>query len=286
VWADSYQDQSSSWGMTSLEELLVGDTQRLVVALMGSVAMLLLMGSANAANLLLDLLRSGQSLNRDQLESVSEVFMNAVRHSSVRELLLHALMSGRDPNGLQSELWTITQSLFQPDQEPPEIVGEFVRQVLAKEPSVGLAQYLNDIIQTERLLVATNNVFNYCRRKDGASLSEILDTLDSHYVYAHLPDVLPGDSFPRRQSLERILSAFHQNDASLLIAEVFSLNKDVMKHRSGAAWVEVEGGKTLRVKVRSEKAELRKQQEIEERWDYDYFLGSFLSIARNHFGAT
>jgi hypothetical protein len=284
-------DQASYglWGLYSSaarDTGLVKGNDRVITIDGETIALRIIAQLGDAANLLLKLLHSGQSLNRDQLESVSEVFMNAVRHSSVRELLLHALMSGRDPNGVQRELWAITQSLFQSDQKSPETVGEFVRQVLAKGPSAGLAQYLNDIIQTERLLVATNNVFNYCRRKDGASLSEILDTFDSHYVYAHLPDVLPGDSFPRRQSLERILSAFRQNDASLLIAEVFSLNKDVMKHRSGAAWVEVEGGKTLRVKVRSEKAELRKQQEIEERWDYDYFLGSFLSIASNHFGAT
>jgi hypothetical protein len=238
------------------------------------------------ANLLLKLLRSEQPLNRDELESIANVFMNSIRHSSVRELLLHALMSGSDPTGVQSELWSITQSLFESNPNPPENVGDFILQVLNKGPSSRLKKHLDDIVQTERILVATNNVFNYCRRKDGANLSEILGALDSHYVYVHLPDVLPGDSFPRRKSLERILFAFHQNDASLLINEVLSLNKDVMKHRSGAAWVEVEGGKTLRVKVRNEKAELRKQQDIEERWDYDYFLGSFLNIARNHFSAS
>jgi hypothetical protein len=57
-----------------------------------------------------------------------------------------------------------------------------------------------------------------------------------------------------------------------------------MQHRSGAPWVEVEPGNTLRVKVKSEKAELKSQQDIEQRWDYDYFLGSFLNIAKQHIG--
>jgi predicted permease len=53
VWQDSYQDEGASWGVASLERLLVGDTDRLVFALMGSVGLLLLMATANAANLLL-----------------------------------------------------------------------------------------------------------------------------------------------------------------------------------------------------------------------------------------
>jgi putative ABC transport system permease protein len=53
IWADSYQDEASSWGVTSLESLLLGDTDRLLLALMGAVGLLLLMATANAANLLL-----------------------------------------------------------------------------------------------------------------------------------------------------------------------------------------------------------------------------------------
>lgn len=284
-------DQASYglWGLYSSaarDSGLVKGNDRTITIEGESIALLIVKQLADVAGELLKILRSNQSLNRDQLESVAEVYMSAVRHPSVREPLLHALMSGRDQNGVQSELWKITQELFQPDRKFPENVDDFLQQVLAEGPSANLRQCMNDIIETERLLVATNNIFNYCRRKDGGSLSEILNTLDSHYVYGHLPDTLPDDNFPRRQSLACILSAFHQKDTSRLIAEIFSLNKDVMKHRSGAPWVEVEGGKTLRVKVKSEKAELSEQQEIEQRWDYDYFLGSFLNIARHHFSAA
>jgi putative ABC transport system permease protein len=52
LWADSYQDEAASWGMMDLEVLLMGDTDRLVVALMSSVALLLFMATTNAANLL------------------------------------------------------------------------------------------------------------------------------------------------------------------------------------------------------------------------------------------
>ena len=284
-------DQASYglWGLYSSaarDTGLIAGNDRTITGEGESIALLIVAQLGDVAGELLKILRSEQSLSRDQLKSIADVFARAVRHPTVREPLLHALMSGRDPNGIQRELWTITQTLFQLDRQSPENVNDFVLLVLAEKPSVSLTQYLNDIIQTERLLVATNNVFNYCRRKDGGDLPEIVNKLDSHYAYSHLPDELPDDNFPRRESLVRILSAFHQNDASRLLTEVFQLNKDVMKSRSGAPWVEVEGGKTLRVKVKSEKAELCGQKEIEQRWDYDYFLGSFLSIARHHFGTA
>ena len=81
-----------------------------------------------------------------------------------------------------------------------------------------------------------------------------------------------------------ILAAFHENDVLLAIKQLINLNKEVMQQRSGAPWVEVESGTKLRVKIKSERAELVEQEKLETRWDYDYFLGSFLQIARNHLG--
>jgi putative ABC transport system permease protein len=53
LWADSYQDQGTSWGMQPLGERLQGDVGGLLFVLMGSVGLLLLTATANAANLLL-----------------------------------------------------------------------------------------------------------------------------------------------------------------------------------------------------------------------------------------
>lgn len=58
------------------------------------------------------------------------------------------------------------------------------------------------------------------------------------------------------------------------------LNADVMKQRSGAPWVELEGGGKVRVRVKSETAELASIEKLVQRWDYDYFLGSYLAMSR------
>ena len=193
-------------------------------------------------------------------------------------------MSGNDPEGVQSELWHITRKNFSQMEKRPETVEEFIELVLTGKPSDRLTQYMHDITATERLLVAANNLFHYCRRKDGEALAEILKTLDGRYHYSHFPATLPEGNFARRDQLLSILTAFRGNEMSRVIKEILQLNKEVMQQRSGAPWVEVEPGDTLRVKVKSEKAELRSQLDIEQQWDYDYFLGSYLNIARQHIG--
>jgi predicted permease len=53
LWAESYQDQAATWGMVPLPQILQGNVQQLLLILMGSVGLLLLTATANAANLLL-----------------------------------------------------------------------------------------------------------------------------------------------------------------------------------------------------------------------------------------
>ncbi|MEJ2204858.1 MAG: ADOP family duplicated permease [Gemmatimonadota bacterium] len=53
LWVDSYQDDRATWGMMSLPELLQGNVDRLLLVLMGAVALLLLIAATNATNLLL-----------------------------------------------------------------------------------------------------------------------------------------------------------------------------------------------------------------------------------------
>jgi predicted permease len=53
LWADSYQDEDTTWGMQPVRELLHGDVDQLLLILMSSVGLLLLTATANATNLLL-----------------------------------------------------------------------------------------------------------------------------------------------------------------------------------------------------------------------------------------
>jgi putative ABC transport system permease protein len=58
LWRDSYQDEAATWATAPLPELLHGDADRLVLLLAGSLALLLVLATANAGTLLLSRVRS------------------------------------------------------------------------------------------------------------------------------------------------------------------------------------------------------------------------------------
>ena len=58
LWRSSYQDESATWALAPLQELVHGDVGRLVLLLGASVGLLLLLATTNAASLLLTRVRS------------------------------------------------------------------------------------------------------------------------------------------------------------------------------------------------------------------------------------
>ena len=280
----------ASYGLLGLyssaarETGLIEGNDRTLTSLGQSIAEAIFRQLGGIANELKSLLNHGDPLNRQELMLVSEPFMNAIQHSSVQEPLLEALLSGNpsEPRQLQKEVWQITHKNFSTQEERPENNKSFIDLVRANNPSERLDRYLQDILDVERLLVAINNIFHYCRRMDGESLAKILDTLRGRYNYSHLPETIPKDNFPRRNYLVSILTAFRNDEMQHAIEQIMQMHKKVMQLRSGAPWVEVEADNHVRVRIKSETIELRSQSEIERSWDYDYFLGSFLNIARNH----
>ena len=282
-------DQASYglWGLYSTaarDTQLVTGNDRVLTELGESLSAAIEKRLGDTADTLLKLLQSSKTLDREQLEKIAPVFKKAIHHHDVQQPLLEALMAGHDKSGLQQELWDVTKDIFKAKQRLPRNIPEFIDRVLAKKPSQLLTQSLNDIMEVERVLVAANNLFHYCRRKDGEKVDDILNTLSERYTYDYLPASLPEDNFSRRDRLQLILQAFQQKEIESALNEVLELNKEVMQQRSGAPWVEVESGNTFRVKVKSEKAELRTQQALESDWDYDYFLGSYLTIAQQQLG--
>ena len=283
----SNQASYGLWGLYSTaarDTGLLSGNDRVVTELGQIIVQAMLEQLGSVGDKLFTLLTSNKPLKREYIEDIGTPFMAAIHHESVQHPLLEALMSGNDPESVQSELWQITRRIFSSTSEKPNTINEFIQLILANNPSDRLSQYIHDIMAIERLLVASNNIFHYCRRKDGEHLDDLLKTLEGRYQYAHLPERLPEGGFSKREQLSAILVAFRNEDLPHLINLLLQLNKEVMQQRSGAPWVELESGNTLRVKVKSEKAELGSQSDIEQRWDYDYFLGSFLNIARLHLG--
>ena len=233
---------------------------------------------------LITLLSGRHKVKREELQPFARSFRTAINQKRMRERLLHALMNGNPHKRLQQELWRVTQALVDSGVPVRDVPG-FIRQVKRKTKEPELVQRLAVIESVERLLVAANNVFHYCRRKDGASVESVLEALSGRYSYAHLPDTLDLTSVPRADLLTRILHDLRADKVRDALVDILELNRVVMEQRGGAPWVEMEEGDTLRVRVQSETAELRDQNDLETGWDYDYFLNSFIRMASDGLGA-
>lgn len=230
------------------------------------------------------LLRSERKIRRDDLASFAKPFRSAIAQKKIRAQLLHALMNGNPNKVIQQEMWRVTQVLAESDSR---IYGieDFIRRVKRKTREPELKRRLTEIEQVERLLVASNNIFHYCRRKDGASVKAILSELSKPYDYGHLPESMDFSKIPRGDRLGAILESLRGNNTTRALQQIIDLNRVVMEQRGGAPWVEIEKGDSLRVRVPSELAELRSQSSLQKDWDYDYFVESFMYIANDGLGA-
>ena len=225
----------------------------------------------------------------EDLEKHASAFVTAIRHKSVQTQLKRALMTGNVTHPLQKVLWEVTQKIDLAnirDRDFSGYIQEVKNRLRSESPGhANLSTSLQDILGIERLLVAANNLFHYCRRNDGERFESVIAKIRKRgYSYAHLPspkDVpLINGRHGRDRVLLEILRALHDGNHGQALRLILLRNREVMKQRGGAPWVEIEDGDSLRVRVKSERAELRDQAYIETNWDYDYFLGSFLQIAK------
>ena len=228
---------------------------------------------------LLDLTRKGGDLHHDVLQKHAKRFLRAIQNRSIQSNLVEALMGGSEANLIQQELWQLTRSLREKDKLKVA-VPEFIDTIKNKTRNPQLKARLIEIEQIERLLVAANNLFHYCRRKDGEKRKDILTALAGiNYNYAHLAESQSLSNLPHAQTLEGIrVSLIRGNNRQALI-HIFELNKRVMEQRGGAPWVELEPNQKLRVRVPSETSELLTQKQLITSWNYEYFFTSYLSIA-------
>lgn len=229
-------------------------------------------------------LREDSHLTREVCERLAPQFWLAIRKDEVRRKLTDVLLRGRQNSNasVQEELFSVTEQLIGQGQ----LAAGFARNIDQIQSSAPpeLKGCLNDIQQVERVLVAANNLFYYLLRHDHSSLTAVVGKIEEmNYQYDHLPETLPH-GMNRREALREINDNLKVGDHRSAVQAVIKLNADVMKARGGAPWVSCENDDTLNVKVKSETASLKSQEDLLNNWDYDYFLGSYLRIAKANLG--
>lgn len=280
-------DQASYglWGLYSTASaqsgLVTGDTR--IPTAFGCELALKIEQSLDKSSMI-DLLTSNKAVSHEQLVVHARSFLKAINTKFIRTELLHALMNGGDGHAMQAEVWRITQELAERKVEVTSL-ADFIQCIKRQTHNQLLVRRLENIEAVERILVAANNIFNYCRLQDGKPLSTVMDGIGDRYHYLHLPTELDLTLVPRGDLVQSISVALRNNDIEMAIERILELNKVVMEQRSGAPWVELEPSRQLRVRVPTETYALLHQEELEVRWDYEYFISSFLRIA-NHAQGT
>ncbi len=237
---------------------------------------------------LTDLIKSKKPVSKSELNELATAFRDAIKSEKVRESLRDALLKGTENTQLQQALWSCTQEIAE-RKEAVNSVADFIDKVKSCDPDSELAERLSEIERVERVLVAANNIFNYCRRKDGSRIDEIVGALKQHYSHHHMSELPRLDGFPKSLGnqqinlLNKLMETLRQCDYADVIRWLLELNQFVMKRRDGAPWVHLENDKILRVKVPSETASLLDPHELESQWDYDYFIGSYITVANQGF---
>lgn len=225
---------------------------------------------------------TGKKISKKTLRDHAEMFMAALKDEHITWILLESLLKGLGNNKLQVELWEKTL-LFIKDKLIPDDKNEFIELLVEHGISRSLKKELREIQEIERVLVALNNVFHYCRSQNGVDLVTVIHNLEKQdYNYSYLPENLSDSEFPHKDVINKALMALKAKRYSAVIVCVLELNKMVMKQRNGAPWVDLQPGKKLSVVMKNETAQLLSAEQLQTRWDYDYFLGAFLHMARNY----
>ena len=233
------------------------------------------------------------AVERSDIEELSAQYLATINDQEVASQVILALMQGdlnaTNGSNLQYELWQKTQKLVR-QQGIESLVNNNLGDFFGKLKSLGLSDGLNhkldDIAEVERVLVALNHVFHYCRTNDGKHIDDInQNLLEQNYRFEHLPAQLPSLDVHNKDKIQDALNSLREHDFKSVIHKVAELNKKVMRDRQGAPWIEVDGKKVIKVRMKLEKFKLFKQFDLLEHWDYDYFIGSFLDISRNYLGS-
>ncbi|HEY9148654.1 MAG TPA: hypothetical protein VIQ22_06545 [Gammaproteobacteria bacterium] len=212
------------------------------------------------------------------LEHESKRFTRAISARKVKNALIAALLRGSGEHRCQLALYEACQALPKLVLEEAGL-GDLIATIRQQSESPELHQVLDDVSQIERLLVTANVLFNYLRRQDGEPLAPLAEAIDRIYRFDDLPVGPELADVPYGMDLETLRARLRGGDTLGALRCLLDMNKEIMAGRGGAAWVEEAGDGRLRVRVKAETAHLPPMDELQSRWDYDYFLRSFARIA-------
>jgi hypothetical protein len=221
-------------------------------------------------------------LSKSHIAPLATEFNRMLRDSNLRQLVVEALLNWHSANPLQLELYTkAIQYLtkFKGELEIPLFCKWLIE---SQDASPALRSTIEQIQSLEPLLKLAITLLSWLQGEKDKTRMDLAATLNSRLSGLSLIDTWnQNQKLPHRMFLTRLVEAANAHNANELINCVIEQNKQIMKERGGAAWIEWQG-EILKVRVSNDRASLPESlnSHCNGKWWNTYFLGSFLQIAR------
>jgi hypothetical protein len=216
------------------------------------------------------------------IQRLAVPFREMLSASDIRLAMANALLGWQASASLQSEMFRRAREYLGSKATASASVRHFCAWLLDhSDTSVELKRSIKQIRAVEPLLVLAATVMNWLQGQRNRSRSELVDDLQLRLTALGLHDAWKAvGNLPHKGFLTELLGAAGAGDARELIDVLLRQNRAVMRQRGGAPWLEWEGDR-LKVRVTNDRAMLPKSlAEHCQSWENSYFIGSFLSIAR------
>lgn len=271
------------WGLysTALESvgLIEGHRRRPTVAgkaLLGRIVASF--GDDNWSALALLALR--ERVDKAEIVRLAPAFDAMLRDPALRAAAVEALLARQKDCALQGELFALATAYL--DAGGENDLERFRAWLLETgDASPQMRAVMTQIHELDPVLRRADKAITWLQSQADTPLDKLAGALAGALV-----GIAPGDSWRQLSELPHrdFLADFHDacvaGRAEDAIRAVLAQNKRVMALRGGAAWVELDTGRRLVVRVRSDSTQrLEAFADGDGGWHHSYFLASFLAIA-------
>lgn len=216
------------------------------------------------------------------IQRLAKPFGDMLSAPDIRLAMVNALLGWQSSASLQSELFCKARAYLGNKTTASTSAHKFCTWLMGQmDITDELKRAVVQIQAIEPLLVLAATVMSWLQGQRNRPRSKVSNDLEQCLeALGFRDDWKAVGNLPHKGFLTELLAAASKKDARELIDVLLRQNRSVMSQRGGASWLEWEGDR-LKVRVTNDRATLPKiLAEHCQSWENSYFIGSFLSIAK------
>lgn len=227
-------------------------------------------------------LASQDNVTKSALTNLADRFCGMLLSPTLRKLVVSELIAKQKDCDLQGKLYEAANNYLANKERTIEAQSFCAWLLDREEASTELKTVVEKINDIETLLVLANTLISWLQGQKNVRISELQSDLEPRLKgIACKTSWQQETAIPHRAFLDALIFAINKGSAEEVISIVLKQNKNVMLHRGGAAWVEVNSQQSLMVRVPNDKASLPQDLvSYSQKWQNSYFIGSFLNIIK------